>query len=344
MSYKDFYNDIKSNQLSSLYLLYGSEKLMIDRMLEQLLDNALEPSMRSFNYLTKSAEDLSFAEAISAVERLPLMDQRIVVVIDNADLLMTAQWSDDERKHFIDYHKNNDTLTTVLVAANVDKRKQFYKQIKKVGKAIEFGRLDERTLAKWIIQEVKRMGKSIEMKAALRLVDKLGYTNKDATINLYAVQNTLQRICNLTKRATIETENLDEVVDNSLEANIFKMIDALFEGQAKQAFHQFNRLLANGEVAIKISFMIHRHLRQLQKINYLMMQNYSAKSIESALGLKGFVVRKALAQLKRYSADDIKQLLEAAIACDLQQKSSIDGNVAVENLMAAIILKGKKNN
>ncbi len=342
MSYKDFYNDIKLNQLSSLYLLYGSEKLMIDRMLEQLIDTTLEPSMRSFNYLTKSAEDLSFADAISTVERLPLMDSRIVVVINDADLLMSAQWSDAERKHFIYYHKDNATLTTVLVATNIDKRKQFYKQVKKVGKVIEFGKLDERTLAKWITQEVKRMGKSIKMNTAMRLVTKLGYANKDATIDLYGVASVIQRICDLTKRDVIDDENLDVVVDNSLEANIFKMIDALFEGRAKQAFQQFNRLLENGEVAIKINFMIHRHLRQLQKINYLAEQNYSNKSIESALGLKGFVVRKSISQLKRFSADDLKQLLEAAIACDLQQKSSIDSNFAVENLMAAILLSGNK--
>ncbi len=342
MSYKDFYNDIKSNQLSSLYLLYGSEKLMIDRMLEQLINSALEPSMCSFNYIAKSAEDLSFAEAMSAVERLPLMDARIIVVISDADLLMSSQWTDDERKNFIDYHKDNSTLTTVLVAAHVDKRKQFYKQIKKVGKVIEFDRLDERTLAKWIAQEAKRMGKSIQMNTARRLVDKLGYTNKDAKIDLYGVASTLQRICDLTKSDSIEAENLDEVVDNSLEANIFKMIDALFEGHAKQAFQQFRRLLANGEVAIKINFMIHRHLRQLQKIKYLAEQNYSAKSIESALGLKSFVVRKALGQLKHFSADELKQLLEVAIACDLQQKSSLDSNVAVENLMAAILLNGNK--
>ncbi len=338
MSYKDFYNDIKSNQLSSLYLLYGSEKLMIDRMLEQLINSALEPSMCSFNYIAKSAEDLSFAEAMSAVERLPLMDARIIVVISDADLLMSSQWTDDERKNFIDYHKDNSTLTTVLVAAHVDKRKQFYKHVKKVGKAIAFERLDQRTLAKWIMQEAGRMGKAIDMNTALRLGDKLGYGNKDATIDLYGVLSTLQRICDLTKRATIDAENLDEVVDNSLEANIFKMIDALFEGRAKQAFQQFKRLLASGEVAIKINFMIHRHLRQLQKINYLAAQNYSAKSIESALGLKHFVVRKALGQLKRYSADDLKRLLEVAIDCDLQVKSSLDGIAAVQNLMGAILL------
>ncbi len=340
MSYKVFYNDIKSGQLSSLYLLHGSEMLMIDRMLEQLIDSALAPATRSFNYIAKSGEELGFGEAMQAVERLPMMDQRIIVVIRNADSLLSSQWTDDERSHFFNYHKDNATLTTVLVVSQVDKRKRSYKEIQKIGKAIAFERLDEKTLAKWISQEVKRLGKKIDVKTAHRLVAKLGYTNKDATINLYGVLSTLQRICDLTKSDTIGAENLDEVVDNSLEANIFKMIDALFEGRGQQAFRQFKRLLASGEVAIKISFMIHRHLRQLQKINHLARQNYSAVSIEAALGIKGFVVRKALAQLRRYSAADIKQLLEAAIACDLQLKSALDGNAAVENLMAQILLIG----
>ncbi len=343
MSYKDFYNDIKSGQLSSLYLLHGSEKLMIDRMLEPLVETALVPATRSFNYIAKAGETLSFAEAMQAVERLPMMDQRIVVVIQAADFLMSSQWTDAERAHFIDYHKDNPTLTTILVAESIDKRKRAYKQIEKVGKVIAFDRLDEKTLAKWISQEVGRIGKTIDSKTAYQLVDKLGYCHKDASIDLYGVLSTLQRICDLTKGKAIGLENLAEVVDNSLEANIFKMIDALFEGRAQLAFRQFNRLLASGEVAIKIGFMIHRHLRQLQKINYLAAQNYSAKSIESALGIKGFIVRKALGQLRRYSASDLKRLLEAAVVCDLQLKSALDGTAAVENLMATILLNGQAN-
>ncbi len=338
MSYKAFYNDIKTNQLSALYLLYGSEKLMIDRLIEQLVDSVLEPTMRSFNYIEKSGEALAFDEAMRTVERLPMMDQRLIVVIRAADFINSTDWSDEARRHFIDYHKDKATLTTVLVSDAVDKRKQAYKQIKKVGKVYNFDRLDQKTLAKWIAQEVGRLGKSISAGTTQLLIDKLGYTNKDATIDLYGVLNIVQRICALTKRDQIVAADLDDVIDNSLEANIFKMIDALFEGRAELAYAQFNRLLSNGEVAIKICFMIHRHLRQLQKIDYLSSRNYSASAIETALALKGFVVRKALAQLRRYASDDLRRLLAASIACDLQLKSAVAGNVAVENLMAQILL------
>ncbi len=338
MSYRDFYNDIKHKQLASLYLLYGSERLMIDRMLENLVETTLNPALSAFNYIVKSGKELSFNEAMDAVERLPMMDDRLVVVIDDADFLNSTQWSDEAKLSFVNYHQDKTTLTTILIVETIDKRKKLFKQLKKVAKVIEFGRLDELTLAKWLIQEAARFDKTMSMNIAIQLVNKLGYTNKDSELDLYAVRSTLQRICYLSKGADVDEKSLAEVVDNSLESNIFKMVDALFEGRAAYAFEQFSKLLQTGEVAIKISFMIHRHIRQLLKIKYLADVGYSAKSIESALGIKGFVVRKALGQLKKLSKEDLLDLLSRAADCDLQLKSSLDGNVAVENLMASIVL------
>ncbi len=338
MSYRDFYNDIKNKQLASLYLLYGSERLMIDRMLENLVNATLNPATVDFNYIVKSGKELTFSEAMDVVERLPMMDDRLVVVIDDADFLNSTQWSDEEKVKFANYHRDNATLTTILIVETIDKRKKLFKQLKKVAKVIEFGRLDELTLAKWLIQEAARFDKTMSMNIAIQLVNKLGYTNKDSELDLYAVRSTLQRICYLSKGTDVDEKSLSEVVDNSLESNIFKMVDALFEGRAVYVFEQFSKLLQTGEVAMKINFMIHRHIRQLLKIKYLADVGYSAKSIESALGIKGFVVRKALGQLKKLSRADLLDLLSRAADCDLQLKSSLDGNIAVENLMASIVL------
>lgn len=337
MSYKDFYNDIENDNIASLYLLYGPESLLVDRLVDQLADKILAPGVRSFNYIEKDGETLGYDEAFGLIERLPMMDQRQIVVIREPLFLAKADWDDAQVMRFIEYHQKQDTTITILIAKQIDKRKSAFKQIKKVGKIIEFDHLDERTLCKWMMQEANKLDKQLDMSLALQLAQRTGYGNQDSEVDLYGILTMLQKLCYQSNQTKISAQVLDDVLDHSEVANIFKMIDALFEGRATQAFRQLTALTEAGEVPIKIAFMIQRHIRQLISVNILLSKGYSNKVVANRLSLKPFVVNKAAGQLRRLDKGDLSQLLERAIVCDLQTKSSLDAQIAVEALMATVL-------
>ena len=51
MSYKDFHEDIQQNRLKPIYLFYGPERLMIDRMIEQCKNRCLGEMTMDFNFV-----------------------------------------------------------------------------------------------------------------------------------------------------------------------------------------------------------------------------------------------------------------------------------------------------
>ncbi|MCK8058010.1 MULTISPECIES: DNA polymerase III subunit delta [unclassified Fusibacter] len=337
MSYKEFYEDIKSESFKSLYVFYGPEKLLIESMLEQARTKCLLEHVADFNYVVKEAEGITYQDAFSMIEMLPVMDERRIVVLKEPTFLVKDEWGDKSVSSFIKYHENNQQIMTILVMSGIDKRKKAFKDIAKIGKLVHFDHLDERELFKWIKQEAKKGGKTISDSACHVFVDRTGYLNKETEMDLYGLLGLIKTLMHGTSSDEITKEQVISALKLSVDANIFVMVDSLFEGRAKVAFNQLYALVEGGEAAIKIMFMIQRHIRQLLKVKLLAKEGFSAKAISDTLGLKPFVVKKSLNQVSRLSVESLRNMLFDAQRADANMKSSLDPQTVLETLMTRIL-------
>ncbi len=341
MSYKDFYQDIKNKDYQSLYILYGAERLLIDRLVKTFVNQVLMPTEQAFNFIETSGADLSYEEAINTVTRLPIMSSRQIVKINGADFLTSSQWSDEEKAYFVETHQANSETITIIIADSIDKRKKIFKSASKIGALIEFAKLSDSDLAKWLIKEAKSNGKSMSREVAYRFVEGLSYNNKDSNLNLYGVLSILEKLCMSVKGDEIDLETVKAVVDDNIESNIFKMVDSVFNGDGNYCFRQLDALLLAGEAPIKIHFMVHRHLRLLLKVDNLQRRAYSRQSIADSLKLKPFVVNNLVKQLKYWTKEELIFLLKEAEVCDLNLKSALDARYALEAFLSTILSYAK---
>ncbi len=337
MSYQNFYQDIKNEDYKSLYILYGAERLLIDRLVKTFINQVLSKNEQAFNYIECSGEDLSYDDAINSVTRLPIMAAHQIIKIEGADFLTSSLWSDDEKDYFVKSHQENMQTITIVIADSIDKRKKIFRTMSKFASIIEFGKLSDNELAKWCIKEAKARGKILTSPVANRLVDGLGYSHKDSKLTLYGVLSILEKLCSSCVDADISLEAVDAVVDDNVDSNIFKMVDSVFNGDGEYSFRQLDALLLAGEAPIKIHFMLHRHLRLLLQVESLKRSNYSNKSIADKLKLKAFVVNNLSKQLMKWKHSDLMAVLAEAEKCDLNLKSSVEALYALEAFIASVL-------
>lgn len=323
MTYKEFLEDIQGNALKPLYLFYGQERLMIDRMLETCRQRCLNPATVDFNYIVVEGDQHNFGQLYSLCEMLPAMDVRRILVVKQPNFLQKDLWTEAQQKQFLKFHQDEQcSTTTILWCETVDKRKKFVKEIGKVGRIISFDALDEIACVKWVQQEAKRLGLSLVNQQAQYFVQRSGYLHQDSTVDLYQMMSWLARLQGLVGDGTLVPAQIDQVLDQAVESNLFKWIDAVFEGQGNVAIRQRDTLIAHGEAPLKLFFMLHRHLRQLYKVKLLLMEGYSQGAICDQLGLKAFVVKKSANQVGKMKVEHLSEMLESVQQVDGWMKSS----------------------
>ena len=76
---------------------------------------------------------------------------------------------------FADYIKSMpETVCFVFVESEVDKRSKMYKAVKDIGRVVELGRQDEKTLLLWLAGNIKREGRQIKQSTAEYMLSRTG--------------------------------------------------------------------------------------------------------------------------------------------------------------------------
>ena len=164
-------NDIKAGNIKPIYFLMGEEPYYIDKLTEYIEDNVLSEDEKGFNQMVIYGRDTSVDEIVSNAKRYPMMADRQVVIVKEAQELARTI---DKLESYIE----NPQPTTVLVIAykykTVDKRKKWVKSIDKTGVLFESQKLREYKVGEWVKRVLQGRGYGIEPKAMLMLVEYLG--------------------------------------------------------------------------------------------------------------------------------------------------------------------------
>lgn len=160
----------KMKETKPLYLIHGEESYFIDRITEAATEYILEDHEKDFNLTILYGKDVDLGQLIEQVKRYPMMAERQLVIIKEAQDVRS--WDAMEP-----YFKNP-TSSTVLILAHkhkrADTRKKFVKSIAANGVVFESKKLYENQVDAWIISYLKEKGYTITQKATMLLVEFLG--------------------------------------------------------------------------------------------------------------------------------------------------------------------------
>src|SRR5690606_10900090 len=84
--------DIKNGKIKPIYFLMGEEPYYIDRISEFIEKNILSEEEKGFNQMVMYGRDISVEDIVSNAKRYPLMAERQVIIVKEAqDLSRTIE-------------------------------------------------------------------------------------------------------------------------------------------------------------------------------------------------------------------------------------------------------------
>ena len=219
--------DIKAGIFKPIYFFMGEETYYIDKLTSYIEDNVLTEEEKGFNQMVLYGRDTSIEEIVSNAKRYPMMaDKQVVVVKEAQELSRTIDK--------LEAYAENPQLTTILVFAykykTLGKRKKVTKLLDKVGVVFESKKLYENQVGDWIKRILASSKYAIEPKAAAMLVEFLG-------TDLSKISNELDKLkIILPQGHTISANDIEENIGISKDYNNFELRKAIGEKNQLKAY------------------------------------------------------------------------------------------------------------
>ncbi|MDI6688896.1 MAG: DNA polymerase III subunit delta [Actinomycetota bacterium] len=313
--------------LKPVYLIFGSEKLLLEEALDRLKARFAKEAPLDFNYVEFRGGEDSTSTMVQAAQTVPFLSHRRLVVVKDADKL-----SPSEVSFLSDYLKNpSEHACLVLVAGKLDKSDRLYKAIEKFGEIHEY-KLLFRDYPNWIKKQFLKKGKVATKSAAEFLFQTIGQ-------DLNRLANEIEKISLFyDDKRELDIEDINYVTGKTPEETIFDLMDFISRRDEAHALSALDCLLKGGETITRIYHMIIRQFRLLLKAKVLLERGANDQQLMRELKLPSFVVERLKRQCRNFSFKQLKRAHELLLEADLDMKSS-DKNprLILETLVVKIL-------
>lgn len=323
-------NDIKAGNIKPIYFLMGEEPYYIDKLSDYIEQNLLSEDEKGFNQTVFYGRDVSVEDIVSTCKRYPMMAERQVVIVKEAqDLTKTIDR--------LESYAENPTPTTVLVMCykykTLDKRKKVTKHIDKNGLVYESKKLYDNQVGQWITRVLQGKGYTIEPKANAMLVDFLG-------TDLSKINNELEKLqIILPKGSQITAKQIEENIGFSKDYNVFELRKAIGERNQFKSYQIAQYFADNPKdnPMVMTTGMIFGFFVNL--LQYHGLKDKNPKNVASVLKVNPYFLKDYDVALKNYPMKKVSQIVAALRDVDLKSKGVGANNMAHADLLKEMLVK-----
>jgi DNA polymerase-3 subunit delta len=223
---RELINDIRQKNFKPVYLLMGEEPYYPDKVCQAIIDNCLEEWEQDFNQTICYGSDVDAEMVITAARRFPMMAERQLVVVKEAQLMKDIE----QLSLYCAQPLDSTVLVVLLHRAAVDKRKAFYKAVQKIGVIVDSPAVRDYEIVNWIARYYESRGLQIDPPAAQLLAESAG---TDLSKLVVETDKLLKNLPEGTTR--IRVEDIEKNVGVSREFSVFELTKALSARNARQA-------------------------------------------------------------------------------------------------------------
>lgn len=323
---------IQNNDLLPLYLLKGDESYYIDLICNEFENKIIDQSVKDFNQSVLYGKDTNAVQIISLCRQYPLMSDKKLVILKEAQLMEKNQWA----KLLI--YLNHPLQSTILVICNKSQNFDLSCKnaiLKNKGMVFESNKLKEYQVPKWIIDFVHAKNFSIDESCANMLCEYLGN-------DLQKIANEIGKmILNIKNRKNITKEDISENVGISKDYNVFELQHALGTKNIIKANNIINYFAQNPkenpmQLVIPILFAFFTKLLIASQVS-----PKNASNVANALNFKSeYAVKDYMTALNHYSVQQLLNIISLFNEYDLKSKGiNVSPMLSDRELMRELVFK-----
>ena len=223
---RNILEDVRSGIFKSVYLLMGEEPYYPDLVCEAIIKHCLQEWEKDFNETICYGSDVDADTVITAARRFPMMADRQLVVVKEAQQMKSLEE--------LAVYCNNPLDSTVLVilmhGTSADKRRALYKTVLKKGVIVESNALKDYEMPKWIASYYEGRGLSIHPEAAMLMAESAGTDLGKIAVE---TEKLLKNLPEGTKEVSVA--DVEKNVGVSRQFSIFELTKCLSYRQSAQA-------------------------------------------------------------------------------------------------------------
>lgn len=332
MNFNEVIELVRKKEFKPIYFLNGEEPYFIDAIVDFMANNILDESEKDFNQTIFYAKDTPPINVIDTATRLPMMAEKQVVIVKEAQEYKTAsQW-----EVFENYFKSPSQQTVLVFAykyKKFDKRSKVYKTLKNNALIFESEPIKEYQLAAWIKNYVSQNDYKISEKSLSLLVEFIGN-------DLSRIVNELKKLFILVDKNTqINEKHIEDNIGISKDYNVFELKNAILEKNFSKCIKIINYFEKNPK-AVHITLVISSILslyQQLFKIHFLGTSN--PKDVAASLHLHPYVANELVSKKNGHPPKIISRNFGILREYDLMSKGVGDVSSSQSELMKELIFK-----
>lgn len=322
MNYIDLITQIDKKKLNNINLIQVKESYLYDLAIESMKQELLDPAFLDLNFLSYDLEKIDKETYINAVETLPFMDQRKIILIKNLRL------ERDKIKNYegiyqamIDSFKDFNKQTILILhfdGNTIFQTGKLAKAIKKHGDTYLIDRLNPRQFESFIIKHLAKANQKINVSQAAFIAQRLGYAHRDSKMNLFEVVNELDKFIYRIDSIGTSQQVIEEAITEHFKDNIFALTDALSKRDSREALAVVKRLDQDDD--FYLFHMILRQIRNLICVKDVIDKRFTKQTGMKYCGIGSFEYDKNASFSRNFTMADLLYLHELAYEIESQFK------------------------
>lgn len=328
-TYEAIARDLKNRIYKPVYYLMGEESYYIDKISEYIAQSVLTDEEKEFNLTVVYGSDTDVATIINAAKRYPMMAERQVVIVKEAQQLKNIEE--------LVYYVQKPLQSTILVLCHkngtIDRRKKLAAEVEKVGVLFESKKLKEAQLPGFITSYLKRKSVDIEPKASEMMAEFVG-----ADLNRMAGELD-KLVITLPQGVTrVSPEQIELNIGVSKDYNNYELRSALVAKdvlKANKIIKYFEENPKTNPIQMTLSVLF-------GFFSNLMLAYYAPEKTEQGiaaqLGLRSpWQAREYIMAMRQYSGVKVMQIIGEIRYCDARSKGVGNSSLSDGDLLRELI-------
>ena len=325
---RNLIEEVKSGVFKPVYLLMGEEPYYPDLLCQAIIDNCLQDWEKDFNELICYGADVDADAVITAARRFPMMAERQLVVVKEAQAMKTLE----DLALYCQKPLDSTVLVILMHGASADKRKSLYKTVLKQGVIVESLPLRDYETEKWVVTYYAERGLQIDPEGARLLVESTGTD-----------LGRMKLLRNLPEGVkTITPEDIEKNVGISRQFSIFELTKALSYRDAVRAVKVARNVGETPKFAMPMAVsMLYTHFNRILRYHALIQAGQGGDSAAKAkvLGVNPYFFKEYDAAVKKYSLKQAMRVISLLNDYDFKGKGGEVGEATPADLLVELTTK-----
>ncbi|WNF19305.1 DNA polymerase III subunit delta [Staphylococcus warneri] len=306
----------------NIITVYGEVPDLVEKKSSEMINKYLQTEKDDFNFIKFNLYETEITPIIEETLTMPFFSDKKAILVKNAyvftgeKVTKELNQNTDQLIEFLEKYDGDNLIIFEVYQNKLDERKKLTKALKKNGQLKKVEQMSEEEIKKWIQSKLNENYKYIKQDALNLFIELTG-------VNFNIVSQELDKLMLfLGDRPTINKDDVHQIINRSLEQNVFLLTEYIQKRQKNKAIQLVKDLINMKEEPIKLLALITSNYRLYYQCKILNQKGYSGQQIAKTVNVHPYRVKLALGQVRHYELEDLLNIINSCAETDYKLKSS----------------------